>query len=300
MYSMLKELNITPTKHNLYFLKLWTSSEGTAGDLVNGRTGVLTHVNNPLAITDPYHNWTKWETGIWNSVGVVTIDTPVHGGIAAAQFLKADTQNSNGYLTIIQALKSNSLQQMWRAVHNSAWCPRGKCDQRYPTAVYSALAAGGQAPDVGPPTPDTGPIGPQGPRDAQNGAQGAQGAQAAPGQLPGSIGPQGPKSSPPDISCGAKDPVVSGKKILGQTILPAVTACNVKAWTGGLIVVLGMQFLALGVIVVGLGIGQETKAGQAVKRTAKKAGGVVVTRRASGSSLTKPASATSAARTMAA
>ena len=174
-----------------------------------------------------------------------------------------------------------------------------KTNGRWPTAI-SLRGTQGVAGTTG----TSGSNGTDG-RNAQSasavvGAQGAQGAQAAPGQLPGSIGPQGPKSTPPDISCGAKDPVVSGKKILGQTILPAVTACNVKAWTGGLIVVLGMQFLALGVIVVGLGIGQETKAGQAVKRTAKKAGGVVVTRRASGSSLTKPASATSAARTMAA
>ena len=289
---MLKELGITPNPQNLYFLKLWTQSEGTAGTLYG------TAVNNPLAITDPLENWKQWETGTWNSVGVKKFDTPVHGGIAAARFLQNDTQNTNGYRSIINALKTNSMQQMWKAVNQSRWC-YGCGNGTYPVAVYAAL--GSTAPKVGPPTPDTGPIGPQGPRDAQNGAQGAQGyAPPAPGQPPGSIGPQGPKSAPPDISCGAKDPVVSGKKILGQTILPAVTACNVKAWTGGLIVVAGMQFLALGVIVVGLGIGQETKAGQAVKRTAKKAGGAVVTRRASGSSLTKPASATSAARTVAA
>ena len=106
-YAMLKELGIKPNAQNLYFLSLWSASEGTAGNLYG------TAVNNPLAITDPSGQWRATETGNWNSVGVKKFNSPVNGGIAAAQFLKNDTQNSNGYQSIINALKTNSLQAMW-------------------------------------------------------------------------------------------------------------------------------------------------------------------------------------------
>lgn len=262
---MLKELGITPNAQNLYFLKLWSASEGTAGNLYG------TAVNNPLAITDPSGNWSKWETGNWNSVGVKKFNSPVNGGIAAAQFLKNDSQNSNGYRTIINALKTNSLQAMWKAVNQSRWC-YGCGNGTYPMAVYSALGAGGVAPPVETPLSGNGASG-----DASTGAE---------AQTVGS----GKKKN--IVTCADKGAALKiGPSFFGTSI----SQCNVKALTGGMITILGVQMLFLGVVVVGLGLGLKTKTGQTVKRTAVKAGKTAITKR-----LPKPASATSAARNVAA
>ena len=247
---MLKELGITPNAQNLYFLKLWSDSEGTAGNLYG------TAVNNPLAITDPSGNWSSWETGNWNSVGVKKFDSPVHGGVAAAKFLKNDSQNTNGYINIINSLKSNSLQAMWKAVNQSRWC-YGCGGGTYPMAVYSAL--GSTAPKVGEPlsssSPSTSPT-----TDGSIGFQGPIG----PGQVQGSA---------ESITCGAKGK--AAKFGLGISI----SQCNVKALTGGMITILGVQMLFLGVVVVGLGLGLKTKTGQTVKRTAVRAGKTAITKK---------------------
>ena len=270
MYAFLKELNIKPNAANLYFLSLWTASEGTAGSLVDGRSGKMTAVNNPLAITDPAGNWNRWETGTWNSAGVKMFDTPEHGGIAAAQFLKNDTANSNGYLTIIEALKKNSLVEQWRAVNRSRWC-YGCGAGKYPTAVYAAL--GSRAPTVGPPlatrpakpagTPltttfsgggtkspvATGSNGAQGVTLASNGAQGAQGFQ-------GPIGPDQVQGSAEAIRCGDKPDLIS---FLGFHL----TACNGKAIVAGMISGIGITVVLTGTILLGAGFVAKTPVGKA-------------------------------------
>lgn len=309
MYAMLKQLGVTPSKENLYFLDLWTGSEGTAGDRIDQRTGRNAHVNNPLAITKLYDETAAWQTGVWNDAGVRMIDTPEHGGIAAAKFLQHDTKNDFGYLTIIQALKSNSLQQMWSAVNKSRWCYH--CDGgRYPGAVYSVLANGGNPPKVAN-APTTGntdaagfPLPPVNSSlvDANGLPIGYQGSTNVPSYSPttdGSVGAQGPigtsqaqGSKGKGVTCASKgDAIKVGPSVLGVSI----SQCNIKALTGGMITILGVQMLFLGVVVVGLGLGLKTKTGQTVKRTAVRAGKTAITKR-----LPKPASATSAARNVAA
>ena len=287
MYAFLKELNIKPNASNLYFLSLWTASEGTAGSLIDGRTGKMTAVNNPLAITDPQGNWSRWETGSWNSVGVKQFDTPEHGGIAAAQFLKNDTANTNGYLSIIAALKKNSLVDQWRAVNRSRWC-YGCGGGKYPTAVYAAL--GSRAPAVGPPLatrPIAKPI--PAPLSSSGGggnktpvASGAQGAQAtttasdssgAQG-FQGVTGPQGaqgadtgPKGDAKAVSCKDRPDLIN----LGFGIGPSLklTACNAKAITAGMVTILGTSALMVGAILLGVGFVAKTPAGKAAMNAAE-------------------------------
>jgi len=114
----------------------------------------------------------------------------------------------------------------------------------------------------------------------------------------GSVGQQGPISptqaqgSAKNVTCGSKgDAVKIGPSLLGISI----SKCNVKALTGGMVTILGVQMMFLGVVVVGLGLGLKTKTGQQVKNTATKAAKTAVTRK-----LPKPASATQAAKTVAA
>jgi len=291
MYAMLKQLGVTPSKENLYFLDLWTGSEGTAGDHIDARTGQMAHVNNPLAITKLYDETAAWQTGIWNSAGVRMIDTPEHGGYAAAKFLQADTQNTMGYQTIIQALKSNSLQQMWSAVNKSHWC--WHCDGgRYPGAVYAVLANGGNPPAVANP-PATGntdaagyPLPPVNSAyvDANGLPIGYQGANNSPSysaSTPGPVGPQGPigpsgAKGAKGVTCASKgDAIKIGPSFFGTSI----SQCNIKALVAGMVTIVGIQTLFLGVVVVGLGLGLKTQTGQAVKRTATKAAKTAVTRR---------------------
>jgi hypothetical protein len=294
MYAMLKQLGVTPSKENLYFLDLWTASEGTAGDHIDARTGKMAHVNNPLAITKLYDETAAWQTGIWNDVGVRMIDTPEHGGYAAAKFLQADKQNTMGYQTIIQALKSNSLQQMWSAVNKSHWC--WHCDGgRYPGAIYAVLANGGNPPAVAnaPVSTNTDAAGyPLPPVNSAyvdaNGLPLTGNGDASTGVQAQEVGSGKKKNI---VTCADKGAALKiGPSFFGTSI----SQCNVKALTGGMITILGVQMLFLGVVVVGLGLGLKTKTGQTVKRTAVKAGKTAITKR-----LPKPASATSAARNVA-
>jgi len=261
---MLKQLGATPNPQNLYFLSLWTLDEEPPN--------ALPQMNNPLAMTDPYRNSGQWETGIWNSAGVVKFDTLEHGGTANAVHLQADVNNDNGYLDVIQALKGNSMLAMWKAVNKSKWCS-GCAGGLYPSVPYRALAAGGVAPKVGTPLAGDLPTSPGQPSGSQ-------------GQM-GPIGPSGAKGAK-GVTCASKgDAIKIGPSFFGTSI----SQCNIKALTGGMITILGVQMLFLGVVVVGLGLGLKTQTGQAVKRTATKAAKTAVTRR-----IPKPASATKAAR----
>ena len=261
-YAFLKQLGATPNPQNLYFLSLWTQDEATPE--------LLARHKNPLAMTDPYKNSAQWETGIWNSVGVVTFDTVEHGGIANAVHLQADAQNSNGYQDIITALKGNSMLAMWKAVNKSRWCDG--CDGgRYPGSPYRALGAGGVAPAIGTPL-----SGNDGSGDVSTGVQAQE------------VGSGKKKNI---VTCADKGAALKiGPSFFGTSI----SQCNVKALTGGMITILGVQMLFLGVVVVGLGLGLKTKTGQTVKRTAVKAGKTAITKR-----LPKASSATSAARNVA-
>ena len=246
-YAFLKQLGATPNPQNLYFLSLWTQDEATPE--------LLARHKNPLAMTDPYKNSAQWETGIWNYVGVVTFDTVEHGGTANAIHLQADDQNANGYQDIITALKGNSMLAMWKAVNKSNWC-RGCDGGRYPGSPYRALGAGGVAPPVGTPLSGNGGSG-----DSSTGV---------PAQEVGS----GKKKN--IVTCADKGAALKiGPSFFGTSI----SQCNVKALTGGMITILGMQMMFLGVVVVGLGLGLKTKTGQTVKRTAVRAGKTAITKK---------------------
>lgn len=289
---MLKQLGATPNPQNLYFLSLWTMDEATPQ--------LLAQHKNPLAMTDPYKNSAKWETGIWNKVGVVKFDTLEHGGTANAIHLQADDQNSNGYQDIIQALKGNSLLAMWKAVNKSNWC-RGCRNGTYPAVPYQALANGGVAPKVDNRVGNTDAAG--FPLPPLNSAYvDANGMPTNSATTDGSIGFQGPIGGS-QISGSAGDgskAIICSEKGKALTIGPSflgtsISQCNVKALTGGMVTILGMQILFLGVVVVGLGLGLKTQTGQTVKRTAVRAGKTAITKK-----IPKASSATKAARNVSA
>lgn len=282
-YAFLQQLGIKPTPINMQFLSLWARSEG-----------VSTAYHNPLAITDPYHNWSRWETpGYLTTAGVVKMDSETHAGIATAQFLQADTMNSNGYKTIIQALKSNNMVQMFRAVNASAWC-RGCENNRYPIAAYGVL--GSSAPAVGP-RPQSSTTNTA--AGASSGGSSSDSSASSSGSVlssrptatatsadmgatdagTGSVGAQGPIGNAEaqgagndKIGCAGKPDAISWKIPLGPKV--GITACNIKAISSGLILVAGLQTLFLGVVLIGVSAGLKTKVGQAALGAIPVAGDV--------------------------
>ena len=129
--DLLKNLGATPNATNLYFLSLWSQSEGVANQNYNW-----------LATTDPAGNYPH--AGIVAPNGgdpVYAYPSEAVGIQATSQFLQ------NGYAPLVKALQGNDLGQMWLALNQSGWC-RGCQGGKYPVAVYDAL--NGKVPTAGP------------------------------------------------------------------------------------------------------------------------------------------------------